>query len=68
MIKDLSVTEELDRNAVAAIHGGMRDLDRPPQMPIEPGHGGGTSWEDGGMRGLHPTFALDGSPAPVRPY
>jgi hypothetical protein len=70
IIKDLSLTEELDRKAMAAVHGGRINLngDKPPHAPIEPGHGGGTSWEKGGMRGLSPTFAIDGSPAPVHPY
>ena len=31
MIKDLPVTEELDRKAMAAVHGGMINLDRPPK-------------------------------------
>jgi hypothetical protein len=68
IIKDLSLIEELDRKAMAAVHGGMIRIDKPPHEPIEPGHGGGTSWEKGGMRGLSPTFAIDGSPAPVHPY
>jgi hypothetical protein len=70
MIKDLCQTEELDRKAMAAVKGGMMNLydeGRPVIPPIEP-HGGGTSWSEAGMRGLYPTFAVDGSPAPVRPY
>lgn len=67
-IKDLSLAKDFTRNEMATIHGGMINLERQPKEPIDAGHGGGTSWEDGGMRGMHPTYAVDGSPAPVRPY
>ena len=67
MIKDLSLTEELDRKAMAAVQGGMMNLGRI-SVPRDEPHGGGTSWTDEGMRGLHPTFAVDGSPALPRPY
>lgn len=67
-IKDLPLSEELDGKAMKKIYGGMINLERQPKPPIDGGHGGGSSWEDGGMRGMNPVFAYDGSPAPIRPY
>ena len=34
MIRDLAVTEELDRNAMAGVHGGILIL--PDRLPIVP--------------------------------
>lgn len=66
VIKGLCVTEDLDRKAMSAIHGGRINLlDMPPEKTPQDGALGeaGTSWPNDGLHGLSPTYTVDGSSA-----
>lgn len=56
MIKDLSRTEELDRKAMAAVHGGRINDPFPQQQLEDPNDGAGSmsnAWWIGGPGGLN---------------